>query len=323
MDKVSPSERLGGTWEWEDLVYDYAPPVNQAILNQNAVTLTVKSAGLNQPTQLVWSEEIAGQQWQVINQSRVVADNPRGLDVRAELATNRLVITGELAPNTEEAIGLAIPDPSRYFLETLKALFQDQKIAVNRLKIVQDIPINNDWVKLAEIASPKLTTIISETNQDSNNLYAEALLNLLKNQDNNQEEPILSSFQNMSLPASRLKDGSGLSRQNLVSPRLFTQVLFTLKDNASYRDSLALAGQTGTLKNRFLNTPLANNLQGKTGTLTGVASLSGYLTTATQQPIIFSLLVNHSPLASSHLRATLDQILLWTAQDEDCASGNW
>ncbi|MEB3191836.1 MAG: D-alanyl-D-alanine carboxypeptidase, partial [Snowella sp.] len=116
----------------------------------------------------------------------------------------------------------------------------------------------------------------------------------------------------------RLKDGSGLSRQNLISPRLFTQVLFTLKDNVTYRDSLAISGQTGTLKNRFLNTPLANNLQGKTGTLTGASSLSGYLTTATQQPIIFSLLVNNSLLPGSNLRSALDQILLWTAQDEDC-----
>ncbi len=319
VDKISPSDRLGGTWEWEDLVYDYAPPVNQAILNENAVNLTVKSAGLNQPTQLFWSEVIAGQQWQVINQSRVVAENPRGLEVRGELATNRLVITGELAPNGEEAIGLAIPDPSRYFLETLKALLQDQKIIVNRLKVVPEIPVNDDWVKLAEISSPQLAMIIAKTNQESNNLYAEALLNLLKSQNNSQKDPILSSFQNIGLSASRLKDGSGLSRQNLVSPRLFTQVLFTLKENTTYRDSLALSGQTGTLKNRFLNTPLGSNLQGKTGTLTGVSSLSGYLTTATQQPIVFSLLVNNSSLAASNLRATLDQILLWTTQDSDCA----
>ncbi|MFM7383167.1 MAG: D-alanyl-D-alanine carboxypeptidase/D-alanyl-D-alanine-endopeptidase [Microcystaceae cyanobacterium] len=318
VDKVSPSERLPGTWEWEDLVYDYAPPVNQAILNENAVTLTVKSAGLNQPTQLFWSEAIAGQQWQVINQSRVVAENPRGLTVRRELATHRLIITGELVPNTEEAIGLAIPDPSGYFLDTFKALLQAQKITVNRLKVITELPLDKDWVKLAEISSPKLGDIIAKINQESNNLYAEALLNLLKNQDANQKEPILSSFPNTNLSLFRLKDGSGLSRQNLISPRLFTQVLFTLKNNVTYRDSLATSGQTGTLKNRFLNTPLANNLQGKTGTLTGVSSLSGYLTTATQQPIIFSLLVNNSLLPGSNLRSAFDQILLWTAQDEDC-----
>ncbi|MFM7190340.1 MAG: D-alanyl-D-alanine carboxypeptidase/D-alanyl-D-alanine-endopeptidase, partial [Microcystaceae cyanobacterium] len=250
--------------------------------------------------------------------SRVVAENPRGLAVRREFATHRLIITGELVPNTEEAIGLAIPDPSGYFLDTFKALLQAQKITVNRLKVVTELPLDKDWVKLAEISSPKLGDIIAKINQESNNLYAEALLNVLKNQDTNQKEPILSSFPNTNLSLFRLKDGSGLSRQNLISPRLFTQVLFTLKNNVTYRDSLATSGQTGTLKNRFLNTPLANNLQGKTGTLTGVSSLSGYLTTATQQPIIFSLLVNNSLLPGSNLRSAFDQILLWTAQDEDC-----
>ena len=77
-----------------------------------------------------------------------------------------------------------------------------------------------------------------------------------------------------------IKDGSGLSRQNLVSPEIFVQLLTAIAKSPhaeSYQKSLAIAAEKGTLSNRFLDTTVAGKLKAKTGTLSGSSTLSGYL----------------------------------------------
>jgi D-alanyl-D-alanine carboxypeptidase/D-alanyl-D-alanine-endopeptidase (penicillin-binding protein 4) len=91
-------------------------------------------------------------------------------------------------------------------------------------------------------------------------------------------------------------DGSGLSRHDLVTPdavvRLYTYMAKQSRYPQVWRDSLAVGGVDGTLRNRFKGPPVANNLHGKTGTLDQVSALSGYITTAGGEPLVFSIIVN-------------------------------
>ena len=105
-----------------------------------------------------------------------------------------------------------------------------------------------------------------------------------------------------------MADGSGLSRYNLVSPRLLAGLLVQMDRSGSrevWRASLPIAGVDGTLQARMQEPPLRDNVRAKTGTLTGVRALSGYLTTASGEPVAFAVLVDH------HLRpsATVDRIV--------------
>jgi D-alanyl-D-alanine carboxypeptidase/D-alanyl-D-alanine-endopeptidase (penicillin-binding protein 4) len=77
-----------------------------------------------------------------------------------------------------------------------------------------------------------------------------------------------------------------------------------------YRQSLSVAGANGTLKSRFLDTPIQKNLRGKTGTLSGVVALSGYLEMPGKQPLVFSLIVDRSDRPASTLRQAIDEIIL-------------
>jgi D-alanyl-D-alanine carboxypeptidase/D-alanyl-D-alanine-endopeptidase (penicillin-binding protein 4) len=79
---------------------------------------------------------------------------------------------------------------------------------------------------------------------------------------------------------------------------------------------LAVAGRSGTLKMRFKGTIVEGNLWAKSGTLTGVSALSGYLNPPNYQPIVFSILVNQSP--STNLRQEIDQIILLFSQLSPC-----
>jgi D-alanyl-D-alanine carboxypeptidase/D-alanyl-D-alanine-endopeptidase (penicillin-binding protein 4) len=324
-DNSAPENRLNPTWEWEDIHYDYAPPINRAILNQNTVTLTLTGKKIGEPAQITWSEPLAAQQWQVVNQTRTVAANPsQNIQIQGLLAQNTLVVTGELSLGSQEINGVAIPDPTLYFLQTFQQLLKQQGIQVDRVMMTNQANLDRTQIPLLTITSPKLGTMIQTTNQDSNNLYAESLLNLLNPLHKAGSEPVKTALQSLGLDPNTyfLKDGSGLSRQNLVSPRLLGQLLLQINKTPfakTYQDSLAIAGQNGTLKNRFLQTALVGKLQAKTGTLSGITSLAGYLANIQNQTLIFSILVNNSDRTAPELRQTIDQILQKAYTLQPCA----
>jgi D-alanyl-D-alanine carboxypeptidase/D-alanyl-D-alanine-endopeptidase (penicillin-binding protein 4) len=109
-----------------------------------------------------------------------------------------------------------------------------------------------------------------------------------------------------------LVDGSGLSRHNLISPEALVQTLRLMANSPTasfYRASLAVAGESGTLKNRFI-TPNRVILQAKTGTLSGVSALSGYVEVPNYEPLVFSIIVNQSDLSAPKVRSAIDEIVL-------------
>jgi serine-type D-Ala-D-Ala carboxypeptidase/endopeptidase (penicillin-binding protein 4) len=119
----------------------------------------------------------------------------------------------------------------------------------------------------------------------------------------------------------KLIDGSGLSRNNLASPRVIVQTL-TAMDRSPYRNvfraSLPVAGQRGTLRQRFVGTPVEGRVWAKTGTLKGVAALSGYLERPSQPTLTFSILANQPSQSIAVLRQAVDRVVLAIAQLKSC-----
>jgi serine-type D-Ala-D-Ala carboxypeptidase/endopeptidase (penicillin-binding protein 4) len=116
-------------------------------------------------------------------------------------------------------------------------------------------------------------------------------------------------------------DGSGLSRQNQAKPATFVtllQAMYVSDEGSQFYSSLPTSGIDGTLRNRFLNTPLVGRVHAKTGTLTGVRALSGYLENPYYGTIVFSIVVNQSGQSGDLLRQTIDQIVLESGQVMHC-----
>jgi len=91
-------------------------------------------------------------------------------------------------------------------------------------------------------------------------------------------------------------DGSGLSRHDLVTPETIVRVLDVIQRDTAFTvwyNALPVAGVDGTIRNRMKGTPAQNNVHAKTGTLGGASSLSGYVTTADGERLIFSILSNN------------------------------
>ena len=91
------------------------------------------------------------------------------------------------------------------------------------------------------------------------------------------------------------EEGSGLSRNNLATPNASVALLTFMSrhaEAAAYRESLPIAGVDGSLRSRMKNTAAVGNLHAKTGTLRWANSLSGYVTTAAGEPLVFSIMLN-------------------------------
>ena len=289
VDNYLPEPNINYSWEFSDIYYYYAVPINSLIIEDNTVTLTLKPSQINDNVLIEWSDAIAGKQWQVENQGKTASkDSAYNISLNPSLLGTKLTIKGTLASNAEpDNWWLSIPQPADYFRDVLLEQLAQHNITISSTKLLSysdyqsNLSLKNKEL-LLEFNSPNLTELITVTNQNSDNLYAEVLFKYLavENKDLNSSESLtkILNSEGISNDSYQLKDGSGLSRQNLVTPTALVSLLEMINDSQYseiFRNSLTVAGVNGTLKNRFKDSKIANNLYGKTGTLSGVSTLSG------------------------------------------------
>lgn len=319
---------INPTWQWEDLIFYYATAVNSLILNENTVNLTLLPQKIGQPVRLLWDDAIAARQWRVENFAQTApAQTPYNVSITGALGKPLLQIQGNLAVDAKpDPWDLAIIDPGNYFLESFRQILTQQGITVKQARVSMVNARQAGEEELAMVESPSIRDLLIEANQDSNNIYAEALLyNLGANSPTpvhsiNIAKKILTKL-GVEPDSYFLYDGSGLSRQNLVSPQAIAQTLQLMAKTPqaeTYRNSLSLAGVNGTLRRRFQNTPVQGNLWGKTGTLTGATALAGYLNVPEYQPLVFSIMVNQSQHRASIHRQAIDEIILLLMKLNPC-----
>ena len=318
-DSYFSTPRINPTWEWSDLYSYYATSVSSLVLNQNTIALTLLPQQLGQPVKYRWSNPVSSRQWQIRNQAITApAQTTYDISIEPVLGQPVLQIRGQLAIDAEPDIwDLAVVDPAYHFLESFRLTLLTRGISVTQ-GIVNNSPSRQtEAQKILKLTSPTLPILLAEINQESNNLYAEILLKILAKElnINSEREAISESLKKLGINPQKyhLVDGSGLSRHNLITPETIVEVLKLMRQTSVgkiYQTSLSVAGVKGTLSRRFSNTIVQGKLWGKTGTLTGVAALSGYLDVPGYQPLVFSIIVNNANAPGVTLRRTIDEIVL-------------
>ena len=171
------------------------------------------------------------------------------------------------------------------------------------------------------IRSTNLSSWVYTTNQRSDNAYAETLFRGIGGTTaiQNALEPL-----GVNRGAFRQVDGSGLSRQNLATPRAIATTLRGMYEHGYGYDvflrSLPVAGQSGTLTNRLRSTPALGIVHAKTGTLNGVRALSGYVDHAQFGTLIVSVMVNYPGQTGQVLVNGVDNIMVQAARQYSCAT---
>ncbi|MGB0564340.1 MAG: D-alanyl-D-alanine carboxypeptidase [Spirulinaceae cyanobacterium] len=166
------------------------------------------------------------------------------------------------------------------------------------------------------IDSSTLGNWVQTINQRSHNGYADSLLRRIGGAGTARR-----ALGQLGITDYRQADGSGLSRQNLVTPRAVVKTLQVM-NHAHGRDvfyrSLPLAGHSGTLSRRFRSTAAQGIVRAKTGTLRGVRALSGYLEHPRYGRLVFSILVNQPGQNGQTLINGIDRIVLQMATLNAC-----
>ena len=231
------------------------------------------------------------------------------LALRQMLLARGVTITGQAMPQHRVDI-----DTQGYRAEV------DQPVVLHPIALSTLQPPDNAMRVLATHVSTPLAEDITVTLKVSQNLHAELYLRLLGRLEGDdgsiaQGSRVVRQFliQAGVDPNDFLFfDGSGLSPNDLITPRAATTLLaYAARQpwGALYRSSLPIGGIDGTLDDRFTTGPLRGKVFAKTGTLAEVNALSGYLTAASGKTLVFSILVNDRQPSGPAARNAMDKIV--------------
>ncbi len=352
-DSYFAFERYGEGWSQDDLVWADGAPVSALTINDNVVFVNILPADRPGEKAFVSITPFAGY-YRLDN--RIIttpAGTGRKFFVNREPGSTVLTLWGNMPLDDAGANeALAIEDPAEFAAALFRQLLEKRGIVIygsqrtrhTELATLSTFSVtalapsrggsdaaarplkNTQPVVLASNESKPLLEDLRVVNKVSQNLHAEILLRLLGRERGAAGTiegglEVLRGFLNQAGIASDqyvFYDGSGLSRQNLVTPHAIVQLLryaATQPWGSAYKSTLPLSGVDGSLSDR-LNAPrLQRRIFGKTGSLGGVKALSGYATTDSGETVVFSILSNNSNLPAKRVTDTIDQLVQAIVED--------
>ncbi len=280
-------DRLGDGWTWNDAQWYYGAAASALSINKNQVTISLEKGKPKSDSRFV---ELSGEVKPI--------EDIEAIGLKRELGTNKIYVWGN--GKTLNA-RIAVNKPALLAAKIFKEQLEKQGIEVSGEAKSVDWKTNEKLdpekeTEIASIESQSLAETIREMNQDSVNLYAESILRVLGKKFGGEAPDANPKFQKLRgddlAGAAVIKkwlkdqhiaediavhDGSGLSRLNFLTPESFGRALvFAAKSKFSdtFRDSLPVSGQTGTLRGRLKS--VQGKVLAKTGSITYVSSLAGY-----------------------------------------------
>jgi D-alanyl-D-alanine carboxypeptidase/D-alanyl-D-alanine-endopeptidase (penicillin-binding protein 4) len=356
-DSYFAFERYGEGWSQDDLVWADGAPVSALTINDNVVFVNILPADRPGEKAFVSVKPFADY-YRIDNRIITTATGTgRKFFVNREPGAMVLTLWGNMPiddPGANEA--LAVDDPAEFAAGLFRQVLEKRGIVIygkqrtrhtelatlSTFSVTAVAPSNGGSdeqahplkfdppITLASYESKPLIQDVRVVNKVSQNLHAEILLRLLGRERGNAGTvegglEVLRGFLTQAAISSDqyvFYDGSGLSRQNLVSPQGIVQLLRYCSRQpwgADYKATLPIAGVDGSLSDRFKSPRLQNRIVAKTGSLGGVKALSGYATTDAGHVVAFSILSNNFNLPAKRITDAIDQVV--EAIIEDAPAG--
>jgi D-alanyl-D-alanine carboxypeptidase/D-alanyl-D-alanine-endopeptidase (penicillin-binding protein 4) len=313
-------------WAWDDLAFGYGAAAGALQYNENQVELLI-GPGLAAGSRAIISVSPAGSGLLIDHQmTTAAAGEPTRINLLRLPNSQLLTVSGQIAagsgPVTEYA---AVDNPTHVYLNALREALHRQKVNFDRSPLdLDDVRMRPDMSKatlLVEDKSPPLSEIIDVALKWSRNIYAETLLLSMAPEGQPKSWPggltaLEETLNDWGIFREYFlaRDGSGLSRYDYVSTDALTWLLTYLwmdpKHAEPFRAALPVFGVSGTVENRLKGTPASGRVWAKTGSMSQVRSLSGYLITAEGEPLVFSFIVNGFRVPSREIDAAMDKALL-------------
>jgi PBP4 family serine-type D-alanyl-D-alanine carboxypeptidase len=293
----------GAGWAWDDESGYYQPQIAALAVNRGTVRLDyLPGEEPGDPIQLRLTPET--EYVEVINEAVTgPADSDDTLRIRRERGTNRIRVTGSLPLDFGgDYSRIPVEEPSLYTGQVLKEALEREGITFSPGSRVRAGKKPVGAKRMGTYRSPPLSEVIHYMNKASDNFYAEMVLRTLaleKSGTGTAEggvEAVMEYARRSGIDRHfRLRDGSGLTRYNRISPAQIVALLTAVAEQPieeTFVESLPVAGVDGTLRNRMRDTDAADNLRGKTGSMTHVSALAGYVRTRDGEELAYAILLN-------------------------------
>lgn len=313
-------------WESYDLNWWYAAPVAGLGFNDNSVDLRIATGDSGSSAPLVTLSPDVG--LATIDNRAAIGPRgtPRSFDILRSEDGTRYVARGTIpfggAARTEYG---AVKDPVRFAALAFRKELAAAGIVVRGETVATSDSLDFAHARgtpaMAEVTSRPLKDWVFPVLNTSQNWFADMLVKQLGRQIRGEgswsaglevERRFLIDSVGIDSTQFALSDGSGLAANNLVSPRAFTQLLAYMRRHRHYdafAAGLPQSGNTGSLRRRFVGTPLEGRVRAKTGSISRVNTLSGYVERADGTVLVFSVQANHHTLGSARMLGAIDSVV--------------
>jgi serine-type D-Ala-D-Ala carboxypeptidase/endopeptidase (penicillin-binding protein 4) len=318
-DTFFDEQLLGSDWAWDDEPFYYAAPVSALTVAPNtdydAGTVIIEGRPGPRPGAPARLRVVpATSEVRVVNDVVTKpADAGTSYSVERQHGSDVIVVSGQIAlgegPFQDWS---SVEDPTAYAADVFQRALDNQGVDVTGRIEYGATPSDAD--RLAGLRSMTVAELLTPFMKLSNNGHAEVLVRTIGHELTGEGswdaglDEIAGQLPDYDVDPDVLAmyDGSGLSRRDLIPAEQIANLLVAVQDESwfdTWYEALPIAGNPdrfvgGTLRSRMVDTAAANNLHGKTGSLTGVSALSGYVTDADGELLVFSIVSNYY-LASS------------------------
>lgn len=301
-----PTDVFGFGWSYDDFEDSYSAPIDELLFNEGFSVLRVAGSTPGQvPT--VSTRPSASFPRVRVNARTVAAAKDSAarrrantLRARKDSLTWEYVLDGTIAADDSARIEVTHHDPRTAYLEAVRDALRERGITIEDGSSDTTVTLQ----PLAILSSPPLSEILKAFMKPSQNQIGEMLFRATAldvtgvGRPDSARAVVERQIAQWGVAPTEavVRDGSGLSRYDYISPRATVRVLDAMRRSPHFRayyDALPIAGVDGTIRNRMRGTPAERNVHAKTGSVAMARSLSGYVTTANGRMLIFSFLANN------------------------------
>lgn len=313
-DSLWPWEPAPDGWSHDDFTWDYGAPPSALMLHEGTVQMMLRpGAQVGHLAHVSVQPKV--EYFTLDNRVTTVAAGSRQIRLIRMPGSRQIQITGQIPISDGGWSGmLAQDDPAQFAAQAFRQLLVERGVAVAgaaaaRHRAVGESLLPPQGVTLAERASPPLIEIVTVVNKVSQNLLADMALRSAGGINGMREY-----LSGIGIPRSeaRFEDGSGLSRLNTVTPDAMVRLLVQKQTAENYIATLPHGGVDGSLQLRFGRDARAQRVRAKTGGMTGVKTLAGYIDSSTHGRLAFAILVNNDHGSGDTIKRMNQIVLLLT-----------
>ncbi len=318
---------IGAGWAWDYLADDYAAPSGALSYNENVLSVRV-TPGSAEGAPATIATAPFGHRFAIVNRTTTgPAGSSASVSADRMPGSRELVISGRVpAGGTGASVTTTIDNPTAFFVEALRLALADRGVVVGGgatdIDDVEAPGATGPRRLMASRESAPLSALGANFLKVSQNFYGEMFLKTIGRTPERAgtaaagRQVVRETLAGWGIPSDSfvMSDGSGLSRYDYVTADTIVTILKHVWNNEKLRGpflaALPTSAYDGTLRTRMRETPLAGRVQAKTGTISNMRALSGFLTTDSGERIVFSIIVNHFTAANAQIDAVAERLLL-------------